>query len=91
MTSHDKIRDDHDPSTELGVVLSVSKDDDTPQTMIDDVVFQAAVVPVTPPRGDVIRERPHHQVKFLSEMFRNSSEKSSISDAKPFTRFVKWL
>ena len=28
-------------------------------------------------------------VKFLSEMFRNSSEKSSISAAKCFTRFVK--
>ena len=28
-------------------------------------------------------------VKFRSEMFRNSSEKSSISAAKSFTRFVK--
>ena len=30
-------------------------------------------------------------VKFRSEMFRNSSEKSSISVANCFTRFVKWL
>ena len=30
-------------------------------------------------------------VKFRSEMFRNSSEKSSISDAKCFTLLVKWL
>ena len=46
----------------------------------------AAVVLVVCHRGVVI-----HQVKFLSEIFRNSSEKSSISEAKPFTRFVKWL
>ncbi len=30
-------------------------------------------------------------VKFRSEMFRNSSEKSSISEARAFVFDVKWL
>ena len=37
-------------------------------------------------RGDL-----RHYVKFRSAMFRNSIAKSSISDAKIFTRFVSML
>src|SRR5262245_42389418 len=45
-----------------------------------------------PPAG--IRRRSHdlgHQVKFLSAMFRNSREKSSMTAESSFTRWVRWL
>ena len=69
--------DDHDDKTE-----TMDKSSNIGVVIVVLIVV-AHIVLIVPP------SQVHLYVKFLSQMLRNSSEKSSISAANPFTRFVK--